>query len=1275
MSEKTKEILAELGLFGLTLPRYLHIPMMTSPPATDLLNIQFTVMDMLVDDPEIASVVANHWNLTFEIRAFNVQNQVWDLLELDGNIELPARASIQIKIKNNEPEDQPSMDPEPVFTSKRDPRRKHSTPVPEPKIVSKRDPRRKHRDLENEPHSRFGNDLSRESDLIVQEPSKQFIPSKRDPRKRSQAVVAELEAAKIVAKPIVNKEPNIKNLSKNDPRRKRLLEKHQSGLSTPYSPSLPSPGIVQTSEKSTKEPSKHDHDSDSDEGNLQIDESFDEKRHGGSAETVKHHKPKTKHVQKPVEPVRIHESQLADSAETTGSRKTENKSGGMDDVGLWDEIYGVTSDKKDSSMNIYDPSPAPAPAAPKPNVKQLAKSIGLDTFKDSKSSKLIQPPSSPKRVVNISNDGDLTVSVTPEKKKKSPVLMSPGGLEIDLSESAKEIEIIEDDKSTKSKKRKSIEQLEKERELLLSLVKERDRMNEIVASVPLPDEIIIDREIEEGELSDSPTNSEIEKTPFTSRKKEDFYSPESPKGLQIDIDTEESEIDIIPLEREEVLLKHKKYTSKKKTYAKTKSEEEDSDIEEIPLELSIKGVSKTKQKIVNIDEIEDPDKYKKYWEEFPEDVHDKSKHNSDKDLKSGLKKLSDMKSKGKKGSKNKNPNWALKSVVKTLTESKSEENVPSQNFWKGSSGLSSYSEKIRQKVQERLSSKEKDQIVENPFFISETEDLSEIALPPIQQPFLKKVDVPLPPPLRKGVALLDTPIFPPPVSVSKPDFPPAPTKPGVFNSSIPPPTPNFGFRPPPNSSFPIPHADTSVPPPLVIPPFPQPSPLFPPPLSGIGLPPFSSPPPTIDTSKTFGAFDSNKPPGNTQISTNKVPSLLTMNIPRPSSLEPESKSKGGAWLDPLLPQGRQRNIQEGGFKDSDSVSSGTFSKRRYSTERRSRSRDRDGMTRRRRSGERSKRERSSEKDKRSSERDRRRRSRTRSRSRERRRQRGARRASQDSNNSQDNGFRSQEIKDRRKDSKDEKKKEQTKAAAAVDKKNNAQNDSDKKESQEDRDNLMLCFYEGEDCMDDPGDPDLEHLKPSVDITNQKEPENKSAGEEMRKRSEEASTSKPTASFGLASCLSSLIEDRESKQLFPEPVPAISAGGQKALSASTVSSTASLAKAVESVTSTPAPPAPPSISGNAPPHLMEPPNRGDVYRASLGLANKHPVSAVYEYSNRMKFPNPWFEERWGPGGGWAYDVTLGPNTYSSPWFKAKKRDAKMEACRYALQQLGIFTKQN
>ena len=188
------------------------------------------------------------------------------------------------------------------------------------------------------------------------------------------------------------------------------------------------------------------------------------------------------------------------------SKKQESKSVGVEDLGLWDEIYGVTSEK-DSSLNIYDPNPV----VPKlNNVKQMAKAIGLETFKGNKPGLSKLPPSSPGRVVNLSDDGDLKISVTPEKRKRAVAFQSPGDLTIDLTEFSSEIEIIEGKSRKKVKSRKSIEQLEKERELLLNLVKERDRMNEIVASVPLPDEIIIDKEIEDGELSDTPDNSDNE---------------------------------------------------------------------------------------------------------------------------------------------------------------------------------------------------------------------------------------------------------------------------------------------------------------------------------------------------------------------------------------------------------------------------------------------------------------------------------------------------------------------------------------------------------------------------------------------------------------------------------------------------------------------------------------------------------------------------------------------------------------------------------------------
>ena len=79
------------------------------------------------------------------------------------------------------------------------------------------------------------------------------------------------------------------------------------------------------------------------------------------------------------------------------------------------------------------------------------------------------------------------------------------------------------------------------------------------------------------------------------------------------------------------------------------------------------------------------------------------------------------------------------------------------------------------------------------------------------------------------------------------------------------------------------------------------------------------------------------------------------------------------------------------------------------------------------------------------------------------------------------------------------------------------------------------------------------------------------------------------------------------------------------------------------------------------------------QATMNLTSKHPVQAMYEYNKRMNYPPPRFFERWGPGGGWAFDVQVGPKTYSSPWFHQKKKDAKAEACKYALQQLGIRNK--
>ena len=78
-----KQIVSEICLQGLTLPRLLKIPEPANAPETDILNIQFSVLDLLAMDTEIQPLTNNLWNLGFDISAFNTQKQAWDVLEVD----------------------------------------------------------------------------------------------------------------------------------------------------------------------------------------------------------------------------------------------------------------------------------------------------------------------------------------------------------------------------------------------------------------------------------------------------------------------------------------------------------------------------------------------------------------------------------------------------------------------------------------------------------------------------------------------------------------------------------------------------------------------------------------------------------------------------------------------------------------------------------------------------------------------------------------------------------------------------------------------------------------------------------------------------------------------------------------------------------------------------------------------------------------------------------------------------------------------------------------
>merc|ERR1719341_792386 len=264
-----------------------------------------------------------------------------------------------------------------------------------------------------------------------------------------------------------------------------------------------------------------------------------------------------------------------------------------------------------------------------------------------------------------------TLLVTRRKKKPSVPSVHP----------IKKTDILpkEDEKSDNFKPfedRKSIEQLERERELLLTLVKERDRMNEIVASVPNPEEIILDNDdLEEGELSDSGeeedekkerSSDEVEivssgteldikkrrrsfivdpeELKTSSREKEpiqiplqrfsaekleitpvrntvnidlkDFTSPASPTGIQLDLDNDE--IDVIPLERND------------------QDKNEEPDVVEVP----------------------PAEKYKHYWEEFSQEerkVKEKSSPKGGKTFDVAREKLSNFSKDSPKTSKHTAP--------------------------------------------------------------------------------------------------------------------------------------------------------------------------------------------------------------------------------------------------------------------------------------------------------------------------------------------------------------------------------------------------------------------------------------------------------------------------------------------------------------------------------------------------------------------------------------------------------------------------------------------
>jgi len=182
------------------------------------------------------------------------------------------------------------------------------------------------------------------------------------------------------------------------------------------------------------------------------------------------------------------------------------------------------------------------------------------------------------------------------------------------------------------------------------------------------------------------------------------------------------------------------------------------------------------------------------------------------------------------------------------------------------------------------------------------------------------------------------------------------------------------------------------------------------------------------------------------------------------------------------------------------------------------------------------------------------------------------------------------------------------------------------------DQAMLCFYEGEDCMDDPGDPSATTLfpdpvpaveQPSIDVD-----------------------------------LDSIALPKSCSPEAPIVAPQAPTGALQAPTGA-------------SQTPTGAPPAPtiapqaPTISTQIFPQAVK--------SNGMDLTKVHPITAVHEFCRRMGYSQPVWEERriqTGTGSAWAFDVTVGPEKYSMLGSRTKKKDAQKEGAIYCLFQLGI-----
>jgi len=656
---KLKEIMAEINYGGNPVKSLLvKIPAILGKHQTDIENLEFSILDLVLMDSDLSILLKDIFNLGIVLQTFRTTEKIWR--NAPPETRLPEWSHVKVNLFNNDPESDdraeelmlrrrrkdPRRDPRrrddfdmsmpvdvdheenvarnkeslgtnpdreveirtvsPIQDSSRDPRTKNS---------KKRDPRKVPGRLERDPRK----STSQEKDARRSSTEDRKSPSQeRDPRRRVSPIVqlpvtvippdkVELPQNRLqplstfpqkANKPISKVMPMVKEMDHKDPRRRKklpeitsdpVLETGRVELGVGPQQAEPVPNVPSSSSLHSSKPSQEqmiqgqDGDSDSDDGELKIDikepeeDSMLETGPNEGTGTVLGAVSKSQLLKKLLphkfgaieaceERSKKSDASLSMSVNLMNKEsdwmepkkntilddsKKSSMTGLDDSFGLWDEVYGVTetvgNDTNIESKAKTDPVDSTATKVGV-NFKEFAKNMVRNT--------LMKPPNnSPKRkpsqesteekdvgeelVIDSDKPHNDDVKINPEVEdeatEKTEVVVEELDVVQESDEEMKQLEMNRDDC------RKKIEDLEKEsrdfqqRELLLSLEKERDRLNKTIESedAAVAAQALKD-EIEDGEIADSDEEENEVIEVAKSSDGERNISMESPKALEID---------------------------------------------------------------------------------------------------------------------------------------------------------------------------------------------------------------------------------------------------------------------------------------------------------------------------------------------------------------------------------------------------------------------------------------------------------------------------------------------------------------------------------------------------------------------------------------------------------------------------------------------------------------------------------------------------------------------------------------------------------------------